>query len=86
MRAGLIAAALAALTASAAGAQEMTPEAVFEFVDADSSGSLSFAEINGANSNVTEQVFAQFDADGNGALSLDEFRNLFANGPRPPGL
>ena len=74
------------LAAGAAGAQEMSAEAVFTFVDSDSNGSLSFAEINAANSNVTQEVFAQFDADADGALSLEEFRDLFANGPRPPGL
>lgn len=88
MRTGLIvaAAALGALVAGAAGAQEMTAEAVFEFVDADGDDALSFAEISGANSNVTQEVFAEYDADGSGGLSIDEFRNLFANGPRPPGL
>jgi Ca2+-binding EF-hand superfamily protein len=87
MKTGLIlAAALGALVAGAAGAQEMTAEAVFEFVDTDGNDSLSFAEISGANSNVTQEVFAEYDADSDGGLSLDEFRNLFANGPRPPGL
>jgi Ca2+-binding EF-hand superfamily protein len=87
MKTGLIlAAALGALVAGAAGAQEMTAEAVFEFVDADGNDSLSFAEISGANSNVTQEIFAEYDADSDGGLSLDEFRNLFANGPRPPGL
>lgn len=82
----VLAVSLLALAGGAALAQDITPESVFGFVDSDMNGALSFAEISGANPNVTQAVFAQYDADGSGGLSLDEFRNLFANGPRPPGL
>lgn len=82
----ILAASLPALAGGAVLAQDIPPESVFAFVDANGDGSLAFAEINAANPNVTEAVFAQYDADGSGGLSLDEFRNLFANGPRPPGL
>lgn len=72
--------------AGAAAAQDLTADSVFGFVDADGDGALSFEEINMANPNVTPEVFARFDADGNGALSLVEFRDLFENGPPPPGF
>ncbi|GEM_PF-6591311 len=82
----IIGAALGALAAGAAAAQDTTPEAVFGFVDANSDGVLSFEEINEANASVTQEVFAEFDADGNGSLSMEEFANLFTNGPPPPGM
>lgn len=84
----IIGTALAGMLAGAGLAQapQMTPEAVFGFVDSDGDGSLTFAEINEANANVTEEVFAEFDDNGDGVLSQAEFADLFENGPQPPGL
>lgn len=86
----MFAAALVALSAGAAVAQQadngVSPARIFEIVDRNGDGAVSFEEASRANPNWTAEIFASFDADGNAALSADEFARLFAEGPPPPGL
>lgn len=67
------AAAAAALTASAAFAQDADMEITFDALDADGNGVLSLEEVQAAAPDVTAEAFAEYDEDGDEALNEDEF-------------
>ncbi len=61
-------------------------DALFAFIDADSSGSISEAELRAAfaklrlkaDSEAVGRLFRQIDGDGNGQIDAAEFRALFS--------
>lgn len=66
------------------GKDHPKPEAIFQKLDADNSGSVSLEEFKNSprakqNPEKAEEAFKKIDKDGNGELSLEEFK-----GHRPP--
>lgn len=66
------------------GKEHPKPEAIFQKLDADSSGSVSLEEFKNSprakeNPEKAEEAFKKIDKDGNGELSLEEFKSH-----RPP--
>jgi len=71
------------LAAAATGLTAQAAAADFNALDADRSGTLSFAEIQAAAPVVTAEEFAAADADGSGELSPAEFDAWVASKPDP---
>lgn len=69
---------LAALAFVAFAFPAFAQSADFATVDADSSGAVSWEEVQAALPNVTEDQFRAADADGSGDLNETEFATLSA--------
>lgn len=70
-----IALTLAALGLASTAAVAQTPT-TFADVDADASGELSFAELQGVWPDLAQAEFDAADADGGGGLNVDELNSL----------
>jgi len=69
---------LATLSVVAFTAPAFAQAADFATADADSSGAVSWEEVQAALPDVTEEQFKAADADANGDLSEEEFATLTA--------
>jgi EF hand len=74
----ILAAAVLAVSAPLAFAQEAAKAPDFAAVDADKSGTVSMEEAKAAITTLTDDAYKAADADGSGDLNADEFAKLAA--------